>query len=1121
MFCRTTHSKIASLLLILAGVLTAVAAAEEKPQVGDLVDLAAFGTRLAKDGIGVEWDELRNVHQVQLSGVSDEVAKSLELQWWGGVWPNGSRAALVNAGGGSGGWKLLDDPWNGRWVRVAAEAVKAKDSDVWVLSLPTMTKDEWSQYLNPAQYLAELCPAFRRTFRVRVVSKTKQPLPATLRLRAFGDSRWQEASFDVDLRFPQDGRLECRIDVTNGALLSLESLPAPRAATVDGNTWSAAGSKDGSAGVRIRVRYAHNTDHNSNDLTRITVRPGQAADAPGFSFVPEDALAAGAMHLPDFAALVAPSEKNLSWANCPEPLDKGWGWRVRQGVAKHAEATRASAMAGIPRLAPPPPVPLGVPSARQEFFVDASGNWSTSLQSLWFDNGRDYKRWGFDRKFGKQVDGHLAMELDTRAEPKFDGGDREAAQRSLEDGYLPLIHVRWHTGPIQYRHVLTATALLGDYGDDVTRRGDETVVLLTRLEMTNPSDQPQPAAVNLRCSHNGPIVLRDDGVIALTPSEPSGIPAGLFAQRGQISVGKPAHGGADGWTIVKGAEPESPPVLSYRTTLKPHETRSVYFKAPFVDLLEKDELARLQDIDFEKESSLVRDYWRKRLAAGMQIDVPDAAVNNFYKANLWHVIISTDRDPATGLYNQPVGTVGYKVFANETIMIARSMDMRREHREAERFIEPMLHYQGNEPLCGRFSTKEGAFHSAGRYTDGSYTMNHGYVLWGAADHYLTTRDRAYLERVAPKLIKGCDFLINERRSTMTPPGSPRSPIHGLAPASSLEDVVEFKYWLVVNGYFYLGMKRTAEALAAAGHPEARRITEEAERYRRDIEAAARQAATMAAVVRLRDGTFIPYVPSRVGQWRHLTEGWVREALEPSLLLTATEVVPPTDRLVTWMLDELEDNIFFSAESGYDVKDCDKTWFERGGVTLQPCLIDAPPIYMARDEIPAALRAFWNTYAMSLHPDVQCFAEWVPTFGTAGGPLYKTSDESRFVIWLRQLLLWENGDQLWFGRATPREWLENGKTVRIENAGTLFGAASMVLNSEVAQHRIRASLQVPPKVPPKEVWLRLRHPAGKRPTRVLVNGRALPANSLSGEDIRLVPGEADLTKRVEVVAEYQP
>ena len=297
----------------------------------------------------------------------------------------------------------------------------------------------------------------------------------------------------------------------------------------------------------------------------------------------------------------------------------------------------------------------------------------------------------------------------------------------------------------------------------------------------------------------------------------------------------------------------------------------------------------------------------------MQIDVPDEAINNFYKANLWHNVITTDRDPETGLYNQCVATVRYRVFANETVMVARSMDMRGEHLEAERFLEPMLHYQGHEPLKGRFSTKEGVLHSAGQYTHGEYAMNHGFVLWGAADHYLITRDRDYLERVADKLVKGCDFLISERKSTMNDDTAPRTPVYGLCPASSLEDVVEYQYWFAVNAYFYLGMKRVAQVLADINHPEAQRIRHEAEKYRRDIETSAREAATRAAAVQLRDGNFIPYVPSRVYQWRHLTEGWIREALYCALHLATAEVLTCSDPLITWMLDDLEDNIFFSEQ----------------------------------------------------------------------------------------------------------------------------------------------------------------------------------------------------------------
>jgi hypothetical protein len=527
----------------------------------------------------------------------------------------------------------------------------------------------------------------------------------------------------------------------------------------------------------------------------------------------------------------------------------------------------------------------------------------------------------------------------------------------------------------------------------------------------------------------------------------------------------------------------------------------------------------LQTVSFEEEVPRVLSYWRNRLAADMQIDVPDEAINNFYKANLWHNVITTDRDPETGLYNHCVATVRYRVFANETVMAARSMDMRGEHVEAERFLEPMLHYQGREPLKGRFSTKEGVFHSAGQYTHGEYSMNHGFVLWGAADHYLITRDRDYLERVADKLLKGCDFLISERKSTMNDPIVRRTPIYGLCPACSLEDVVEYQYWFATNAYFYLGMKRVAQALADINHPEAQRIGHEAEKYRRDIEASAREAATQAAAVQLRDGSFIPYVPSRVYQWRHLTEGWIREALYCALHLATAEVLASSDPLITWMLDDLEDNIFFSEQSGYNIADYQHNWFQHGGVTLQPCLLDMPTVYLARDEIPAALRAFWNTYALLIYPDTQCFAEWAPKFGQAGGPLYKTSDESRFIMWLRQLLIWENGDKLWFGRAIPQEWLEDGKTIRINNAPTVFGVTGLAVRSEIDKGRIYATVHLPTRNPPSEVWLRLRHPQGREPTCVLINNHPVEPERIVGPDIRLLPASVELSIPVKVTAVY--
>jgi len=1073
---------------------------------GEVVDIARYGRRTSgKNFIGIEWDNPRDVYEVKIDGIDRETVESLRLEWWGSVWP----------ANGTGGWMRLDDPWNGKWVRTNARP-RPNESDQFVFIFPPLSKQEWNRALKPNQYSNKKQPTFRRTLKVRLIAEDKN-IPSQSHLLVFGDSRWRQASFDIETRFSHDGEVAGRVELINGVLVSLQSLPPPRSVQVDGTGWKTQGTTGGSAGVRINILYADNEDLNSSDLTRVTVRLGPDPRSPGFSFIPQDVLKEGIIHLPTFGTIVSYPSRKLTLANDPGPLRDKWRRPVRGRILEQQEMTREMAMNGIPRLSPLRWVPLGVPSARQEFFVGPNGDWKISALSLNTDTGQDAKRWVFKKDFGKERQwDEFVVSLDTRQEPKFDGGDRQDVRRYLEDGHLPLIHVEWHNGPLRYHHALVATVLLGDYGDDVSRRGDETVVLLSKLQVTNTGSTEQLAGLNLRYSNNAPISFQKDGVITVNLPDSNAVNDGMTTVRGAISMDKPAGGGAANWTAQPGSGAESSVILHWQKDLKAGETRSIYFKTPFVELLDAEELARLKTISFEEQVPKVLSYWRQRLARGMTINVPDAALNNFYRANLWHNVITTDRDPQTGLYNQGVATVRYRVFANETVMIARSMDMRGEHIEAERFLEPMLHYQGKESLKGRFSTKEGVFHSAGDYTHGEYAMNHGFVLWGAADHYLLTRDRAYLKRVAPRLVKGCDFLINERASTMS---KPVSPMYGLSPASSLEDVVEYQYWFATNAYFYLGMKRVAEALADIGHPEARRIAAEAEKYRRDIEASVREVSTRSAVVPLRNGNYIPYVPSRVYQWRHLTEGWIREALYCSLHLATAEVLSPDDPLMTWMLDDLEDNIFFSWQSGYNVSDYEQRWFERGGVTLQPCLLDMPTVYMARNEIAAALRAFWNTYALLIYPDTQCFAEWARRFGVGGGPVYKTSDESRFVIWLRKLLVWENGDQLWFARATPQEWLQDGKTIRIEKAKTIFGTVSMVIRSEVSKGRILAQVSLPKLNSPTEVWLRLRHPQGKHPSRVIINGQPVEQERIVGTDIRLVPGVKDVSGPVEVTAEY--
>ncbi len=1059
------------------------------PLAGERVDLAAFGQPLPAPDCGLEWAGPIRVDEVRARPPEGEPIGDWRLEWWGSIWPDH----------GEGGWKRLDDPWNGEWVRVNA-APETDGAGNWVFRFPPLGRAEWKRAVEAGRYPEGTPPPWRKTLKVRLVDGTGQPVPASTRLAVFSDARWAEAEFDLWHRLATDAPATFRLDPVHGLLRELQPLSTETEAA--GPLWTVRGPAGATRGVRLRVLYVESADPDGEERTRLTVRLGAAADSPGFSFVPQDVPARDALRLPDFNVLIARAELARTWDNDPGPPPEAWRKRVRQRLTERPEATRESAMAGIPRLTPPKDVPLGVPSARQEFFVSPAGDWAINALSLNTDNGRDVQRWVFAQRFAEsRPTGELRATLDTRANPAFDGRDREEVSRWLEEGHLPLIHTRWRTGPIQFHHELATTILAGDYGDDVTRRGDETVVLLTRLWLTNTAAEPQTATVHLRYNLDWPLRLDADGLLRVEWPTDRTRPPGSELVRAQVR--EVSSGGTPGtWSVEPAGRTGTSAVVRWQARLEPGEHRRLEFKAPFIEALDPSELDRLRAITFAEAVPAMLDYWRQRLTRRTRIVTPDPALNDFYRANLWHILITTDRDPETGLFNQGVGTVQYRVFANETVMIARYLDRVGEHAEARRFLEPLLHHQGQEALTGRFTTREGVFHSAGAYTHGQYAMNHGFVLWGAADHYRITRDRDWLRRVAPQLVQGAEFLIRERRATFGPPGGPRSPIHGLAPASSLEDVIEFQYWFAVNAYFHLGLKRVAEALADLDAALAARLAGEAGAYRSDIERAAREAATRAAVVRLRDHAWIPYVPSRVFQWRHLTEGWIREALYPALHLAAGEVVSPRDPLMTWMLDDLEDNLFFSWQSGLNVSDYEQTWFERGAVTLQPCLLDLLPTYLARDEIPAALRNFWNTWALSIYPDTRCFTEWVRRFGQGGGPLYKTSDEARFLLWLRELLLWEDGDVFWYGRGLPRAWLAEGQEVVLDAAPTRLGLTGLRLKSELRAGRIRCRLTLPTRTLPQAVWLRLRHPEGRFPDAVLVDGAALPASALRGEDIQI-------------------
>ena len=964
-----------------------------------------------------------------------------------------------------------DDPFNGQWVALRGS------------------------FTNEGAWL-QFTPAPLGTLEIPGAQQTNQPFRLTYKLRIQGAQTLAIEGLEV---FSGAITREARLRFEWGLPARVPGSWVPVFEARNGRILGTTRTRKNSA--IVRVEYADSADPSSADRGIVVCRSGETHS---FGVFIDEVLREGGVRVPDVGAFVSNADRGFTSDTWPQRSQQDWaGGTVAARVATLPEQSFAQVEKAIP-LKAPHELFLGVPDLRQEIGLEPNGDvvlWGDSLRSPGSD--ADARPWRWPK---------LDYEFASGDQPRFGSVAPRQVKRWLEEGWLPVVHHSWSDQDIGFEETCVAVPLKEPIASLKSQHGTETVAGVLRFALTNTASTTRRASLWLALSHPSPWHLGVDGTLLLREPSRGRTAAGSVPVRGRINTLR--RGALDLVVVQPGAKPgPARDAVRYQVELAGGEGHAIEMVVPYTELLDVEEAAALRTLHFTNALAQVSDYWHERTLRGMTYEVPDRYLNEFFKANLWHVLISTDLDPVTGLAEHGAATHEYGVYANETAMVARSLEMRSEHQEAWRLLEPFLRSQGKKALPGNFHDQKGVLYAAypdtpDPYTAQGYNLHHGCCLAALAEHYFWTRDSARFLGYAGQLIDAADWVISERQATCQPRRDGSKPIeYGLLPAGQLEDVEEYQYFYAVDAYASLGLKRTAQALTAVRRDgggihtgsgalavevtkAAERLTAASASFVADIRASVAESVASSPLVRLRDGDYIPYIPPRAHALTHLTEGWIREALYGPLHLVNAEVYEPNHPFVDWVIDDLEDNIFLSRESGFGITNAEANFFDQGGFTQQPNLLDLAVTYLERDQVPNFLRAFYNTAWASLYPDAMCFAEWLPELGKGGGPLYKTPDECRFVQWMRQMLILERGDSLELGLGVPRAWMKDGQRVKVQRAATWFGRLDLEIASQANQGRILATLTLSPTAAPAAIHLRLRHPIGLPIRSATVNGKSV-------------------------------
>lgn len=1034
------------------------------------------------DNIGLRWWNERDVQRFEVvcnSRTTKEMAASMKIEYWNDNWPDNPPHMPSYE-------DHEDDLWRGKWISAKTDVTVEKNRIIFTFQ--PLAKDE----MPNAEYLPGKV-TYRRTLKIRM-RFPEEYYERIEDIDVFSMAAVQQKSIRVEFLHSENKtkKLTGEVEVFNGFFDGLSGWNWKTGdKKTEKNGWSI--NTDGNGkGIILKVLSANALLPGSNEETVVTLRTSNGT----FSFSTAD-LVNGPIYVPDFNTYI-------SWADDPVSFSKEVvkGRSIREQIITEPEHSYERASKEIPHKNPIKDqnggrifLPLACDASWQKFAVEWGGN-------IIIDRDRTKAQGKALSLCNWNID-ELNWNFGTGEKPSY-GRHEENSRMSILNNYLPVVRADWNDGGLLFDEEAFVTLAENKPLSPYNPGRDEftPAILMVQLKVSNPSLNSKTAHLWLRGNQALTDITLEDGFIFDQQEGEKYIRCYTKNTTGdEIKAETFRNGNLQG--------------IHYEFELAASSSGTFYFYFPFIGNLIASDRTVFSKLDYSQERTRVVDYWRSVVAENTVFNVPEEVFNQLSKAVVPHIRMSVTKDPESGLYMVPAASFSYPVYANESIFQTVFMDRLGDFKTVNSYLETFLELQGSRKLPGAYTGDQKAVFHGVKVSDQNdltalgYNMNHGTVLWGMAHHYLHSKDKAWLKEAAPKLMMAADWIIEQRAQTKIngPKGNPV--LHyGLLPAGMLEDCPEWKYWYATNAYSYMGMKTMAEAFDEAGLPQADYYKKEAETYKKDIQTSLQKAMELAPVVRLRNNTYVPYVPTRAyqrfryfgskksryydryekGIYPTLRLSSTREVLYGPVTLLKTGIIDARSPMANWILNDWEDNLTLSTSMNLNTHGWvdDEYWFSRGGMVFQANLQNPVSVYLDRQEKKAAIRSLYNNFTSLFYPDVIALSEEYRMWEHASGPFYKCPDEARVVSQIIDFLIEEKDDEVWLGCGIPERWLEPGLKVDLNGVYTRFGEYKYSLASGEESNTIVASISLPHNSP-KTLFF-LHDPFQKKIQSVFVNGQ---------------------------------